>query len=305
MKNKFKTLLALLLVAVTPLSFASCGTTDIKNIAGDTNSDIKDVISNENNGKESSAPDGNLPTIEENILFEYQGLKMTAKEIINDTIWGTGIKVHVENDSDKDYSIGVDYAIVNNCMMSNLFSCSVASGKKANDTIYLSSADLKAAGINNIGQIELYFRIYDSTTYETIYKTDCITIKTSDYEAMDVTVENTGHTLYDDNGIKIVGKYVDDKMSGKAVVLYIVNNRNENITISCQDMSINGYMVNSIFSSTLYSGKYTIDEITVLQTELDENDISTIENFALKFKVYNSETYQTILTTDELSFDVN
>ena len=97
--------------------------------------------------------------------------------------------------------------------------------------------------------------------------------------------------------------YVDEyKLLGKAIVLYIVNNREENITISCEDMSINGYMVTPFFVSTVYSGKYAIDEITILSTDLEENDITEIENFALKFRAYNSDTYQTIVTTEELSF---
>ena len=67
-------------------------------------------------------------------------------------------------------------------------------------------------------------------------------------------------------------------------------------------MSINGYMVKPFFVSTVYSGKYAIDEITILSTDLEENDITEIENFALKFRAYNSDTYQTIVTTEELSF---
>ena len=316
MKNKLKTLLALLLLAVMALSVVACDTTDIKDIEGDTSGDIKDVISDGNNettdGNDSSQESNTdsdtdveeaVPSIEEKILFEYYGLVVTAKEIVDNTIWGAGIKVHIENNSEKDYSIGVEQAIVNNCMITDLFSCTVASGKKANDTIYLSSSDLKASGIDNIGQVELYFYVYDPTTYERIYETDCITIKTSDYDTMDTTVENAGYTLYNDNNIKIVGKYVDEyKLLGKAIVLYIVNNREENITISCEDMSINGYMVTPFFVSTVYSGKYAIDEITILSTDLEENDITEIENFALKYRAYNSDTYQTIVTTEELSF---
>jgi hypothetical protein len=122
---------------------------------------------------------------------------------------------------------------------------------------------------------------------------------------MDTTIEDAGYTLYDDNGVKIVGKYVDEyTFLGKAIVLYIVNNREEDITISCDDFSVNGYMVSSYFVSTVYSGKYAIDEITILKTYLEENDITEIENFALKFKIYNADTYQTIVNTDELSFGV-
>ena len=314
MKNKLKRILALLLVAIMALSFVACDTTDIKNIEGDTSGDIKGIVSNEKNetideNNQGAENDKNAknetPTIEEKVLLEYDGLVVTAKEIVNDTIWGAGIKVHIENNSDKDYSVGLEQAIVNNCMITDLFSSTIAAGKKANDTIYLSSFDLNASGISNIGQVELYFYVYDSSTYERIYETDCVTIKTSYYDVMDTTVEDAGYTLYEGNGIKIVGKYVDEyDLFGKAIVLYIVNNRSDNVTISCDDMSINGYMVTPFFSSTVYSGKYAIDEITISNTDLEENDITGIENFALKFRMYDSDTYEDIVTTDELSFTV-
>ena len=191
-------------------------------------------------------------------------------------------------------------------MITDYFSCTVAAGKKANETMYLSSSDLSAAGIDNIGQVEVYFYVYDSTTYDRIYETDCVTIKTSLYDEMDTTVENAGYTLYEKDGIKIVGKYVDEfTIWGKAVVLYIENNSNTNITVSCEDMSINGYMVTEFFSQTIYSGKYAISDITISSSSLTENDITEIEEFELKFRIYNADTYDTIVIMDALQFRVS
>ena len=81
--------------------------------------------------------------------------------------------------------------------------------------------------------------------------------------------------------------------------MYIVNNREENITISCEDMSINGYMVTPFFVSTVYSGKYAIDEITILSTDLEENDITNYiarlilanPNISIKYVADNKIVY--------------
>lgn len=319
MKHLHNSILALLLVMVMMLSFTACDLSTIVDISGDTGEGTKEIVPDDgtNNGGgdlESGSPfdpenggddSMKLPAIEENLLFEYNGITVTAKEIVDDTFWGAGIKVHIENNTETDYQIGVEEAIVNHCMVGDLFSCTVAAGKKANDTIYLLSSDLKASGIENIGLVELYFYVSDPTTYERIYETGCITIKTSDYDQMDTTVEDAGQTLYEDNGIQIVGKYVEEyKLYGKAIVLYIANNREDNVTVSCTDMSINGYMVTPFLFSTVYAGRYAIDEIAILDSDLDENDITKIENFALKFEVFHADTYRTILKTDELSFTV-
>ena len=82
---------------------------------------------------------------------------------------------------------------------------------------------------------------------------------------MDQTVDDSGVTLYDTNGIKIVGKYVNESSFwGKAVMLYCENNTDKNVTISADDLSVNGFMVTSLFSKTIYAGKKAYDDITLL-----------------------------------------
>lgn len=101
-------------------------------------------------------------SINEQVLVDQDGIKITATEYVTDSIWGDGIKLLVENNSAKDYTIGCDALIVNDYMITDLFSADVAAGKKSNEVMYLSSTELKAAGIDTVGQIEMYFHAYDS-----------------------------------------------------------------------------------------------------------------------------------------------
>ena len=100
-------------------------------------------------------------SINEQVLVDQDGIKITATEYVTDSIWGDGIKLLVENNSAKDYTIGCDALIVNDYMITDLFSADVAAGKKSNEVMYLSSTELKAAGIDTVGQIEMYFHAYD------------------------------------------------------------------------------------------------------------------------------------------------
>lgn len=297
-----KKILAVLIAVLMICSLVSC--------TFDTDPGETKQIGNDTEG--GTTPSGTNPTdtpkkdvsITEQVCFEHNGIKVTAKSITNDSIWGTGIKLLVENNSDKDYSVSTHEVIVNNCMVSSLFSCQVAAGKKANDTLYLSSSSLEAAGITNIGQIEIYFYVYDSSSYTTVYEAECTMIKTSLYDTMDTTVSDAGHELYNQNGIRIVGKYVDESTFwGSSVLLYIENKSNQNITVSCDDMSINGFMVTSLLSSTVYKGKYAIDDITILSSSLEENEITSIDTIELKFHIYNPDTYSTIVDTDVIKFN--
>ncbi len=303
-----KTIAFMFALLILCSSLISCvEISDVKDIVLDTNYSNNTIDTNEpintNNNKNDNVNNSPAPTISDVKCFEWQGVSVTAKSIVDDSIWGTGIKFYIENNSAKDYTIGARAVIVNNCMTDALFSSAIAAGKKANDTMYFLSDELEHAGIEIIGQIEIYFYIYDTATYKTVYESECVTIRTSQYEDMDTVSNNEGALLYNKNGIKIVGKYVnEDTFWGSAVLLYVENTTSKNITVSCDDMSINGFMVNGIFVEEVYSGKYTFGDITIFSTDLEENDITAIDTIELKFNIYESDTYKTIDKTDAISF---
>ena len=242
-------------------------------------------------------------TIEEQVLIDQDGLKVTAKEYVVDPIWGPGVKVLIENDSDKNLGISCNALIVNNYMVTDLFSKTVAAGKKANETLNFLSGNMEKAGIDTPGQIEIYFHVFNSDTYESVFDTDCVTIKTSAYDSMETVKLDDGHELYNEDGLRIVGKYVDENsIWGTAVLLYIENNTGKNIGVQADDMSINGFMVQPFFSATVYDGKMSINDITIMQSDLDNNDIKSVDEIELKFHIFDSSTFMTIKDTDPITF---
>ena len=109
--------------------------------------------------------------------------------------------------------------------------------------------------------------------------------------------------LYNEGGIKIVGKTVDENSFwGTAILLYIENNSGKNVGISVEDLSVNGFMLEPLFSADVYDGKKAVNEITLMSSDLEENDIEAIEDVELKFHIYDIETYDTITDTDIITF---
>lgn len=242
-------------------------------------------------------------SIDEQVLVDQDGIVVTATEYTTDSIWGDGIKLLLENNTDKDVMVGCNALIVNDYMITDLFASEVAAGKKANETLYLSSAQLEAAGIENVGKIEIYFHVYDSTTFDNLFETECVTIQTSEYENMDTTPNDAGAELYNEGGIRIVGKTVDENSFwGTAILLYCENNSGKNIGISVDDMSINGFMMSPFFTTTIYDGKKSIDAITVFSSDLEDNGIESIEDVELKFNIYDADSYATITDTETITF---
>jgi hypothetical protein len=268
---------------------------------GDSES-TNDTDSNDDTSSDSSDEKTEV-SIDEQVLIDQDDIVITATEYVTDEIWGDGIKLLIENNTDKDVTIGCTALIVNDYMISDLFAENVAAGKKSNTTLYLESYELEEAGIDTVGQIEIYFHAYDEDTWDKIFDSDCVTIQTSEYANMDTTPNDEGAVLYDEGGIKIVGKTVDeDSFWGTAILLYMENSTGKNITISCDDMSINGFMTEPYFSCEVYDGKKAFDDITVLSSDLEDNGIESIDEVELQFHIYDSETYDTIVDTDPISF---
>lgn len=246
-----------------------------------------------------------VPTIEEQVMWETDGVKITATDLKKTTLWGAALNVLIENNSDKDIGIGVRELIVNDFMITDLSSFTVTAGNKQNNSIDLLRSQLKAAGIENIGKIEVYMYIYDKDTYETLAESGCITVTTSDIDKMDTVTDISGTTLFEQDGIKIVGTYVDeDSFWGKAIVFYIENNSDKNVIVTDEEMAVNGFMVNSYFSETVYAGKKSVSTATLLRSQLEENGIESIETVQDTFKILD-EDYNEIANSGKVNFTVN
>ena len=57
-------------------------------------------------GSSENKNDNREATIEEQVLIDKDNIKITAMKYEKDSIWGEGIKLNIENNSDKDYTTG-------------------------------------------------------------------------------------------------------------------------------------------------------------------------------------------------------
>lgn len=321
MKKKVKVLAMMLGCLGLVMMALSCGSTEsretkeivtsskesLKQESSDTESELQEENPEQEEQEEAAEieekTDGSDITIEEQTLLEEAGIVITAKEYVSDDLWGDGIKLLLENNSEKTVTVSCHALIVNNYMITDLFAAEVAAGKKSNEIMYLSSMELKAAGIETVGQIEVYFHIYDSATFEEIYDSPCVTIETSEFSNMDTTPDDLGTELYNENGIRIVGKTVDeDSFWGTAILLYSENTSGKNVSISVDEMSVNGFMMSPLFSTTVYDGKMSFDEITIFSNELETNGIEEIEEVELKFQIYDADSFSTIAESETITF---
>lgn len=258
--------------------------------------------SKENNELSETEEKANV-SIDEQVLWEVDGVKITATGITEDTFWGSEVNLLVENNSDKDIGIGAEAVIVNDYMINDLTSIIVTAGNKTNDSITLFSSELEAAGIDNIGTIELYLYTFNPETYMTDKESGCITITTS-ANSVDTETDIGGVTLFEQDGVKIVGQYVDeDSFWGASVLLYIENNTDQNIIVQSGDVAINGYMITSLCSEHIYAHKKAITDITLLESDLESNGITSVDEIETEFKILDSN-FNEIANSGKVKFSV-
>jgi hypothetical protein len=298
----------ILVIATFTIMAAGSGSSDKKDIVDATttaSSDDQSAGAPAGNAADTTAAAQNAAsvTIDEQVLFDQDGIRITATGMADDSIWGSGIKLLIENSSSKNLTVSCNAVIVNDYMITDLFAADVAAGKKSNETLTLMSNQLKDAGITEIGKVEIYFNIFDSETFDTVSTPDVVEIHTSAYDRMAVVKADSGTELLNQDGIRIVGKYVDENsIWGAGVLLYIENTTGKNVMVSCDNMSINGFMVNPVFVSTVYDQKMSLSCITIFQSDLDDNGIKSIDDIELSFTVSDNSSFSTILKTDPITF---
>ena len=245
-------------------------------------------------------------SISEQQLFDQDGIVITATGLKSDGVFGPEISVLIENNSDKNITVQTRNGSVNGYMMDLQISSDVASGKKTNDSIILMENVLERCNIDMISDIEFSLHIFDSESWETIVDTEMIRIDTSAAGTFDQVYDNSGNVVYENNGIRIISKdFLEDGVFGPEQYLYIENNSGQNIIVQTRNTSIDGYMVDTVISSEILSGKVRIDAMTFMRTDIETNGITNIETIETSFAILNADNFETIEETAPISISVN
>ena len=311
MKKKTAYLLSILLTASI---FTGCGSSTtsmqdkeisgVSNPTSGTENSISDAEGTENSSSNEGKNQSTKVTIEEQVLYDENNIKITATGM-EDSLFGTDLKLLIENNSGKSITVQARNSNVNGYMVDTMMSADVASGKKANDSLTFQTSGLKESGIEQIAEMEFSFYIFDSDTWDTILETDLITVRTSIADGYVQNYDDSGNLLVEAEGVKIIGKGLsaNDSFWGPGLILYIENNSEENITVQVRDVSVNGFMVSSSMSTDVLIGKRAITAVQFFSTDLEDNGITDIENVELYFHIFKADNWDTIVDTDVIRVD--
>lgn len=302
MRKKTKVLAVVLCFALFASMAMGSGSSDAGEDKEIADVSTQDAETQEVDESEDSASEAAEVTIEEQVLFEGNDIKITATGL-EDGMFGTELKLLLENNSSKTVTVQARKANVNGFMVGTMMSVDLAAGKKANDALTFETSGLKDCGIEQIATMEFSFHIVDAETWEDIVDTETIVVNTSIAATYTQVVDDSGDVLVDTNGVKIIGKGLsaNDSFWGPGVILYIENNSDKDVTIQARDVSVNGFMVDSSMSEDVVVGKKAMSAVQFFSTDLEENAITDITDVELYFHIFDMDSWDTIYDSDVIA----
>ena len=284
--KKIVSLLLALSMLLCLFALSSCDTTN-----NDTNKDPSE--SQTNNGSENEGT--NEITFTEQVAVDNDECLIKITKLDPDSFWGYTLKVQLENKSDdKTYMFSVESASINGVQCDPFFASEVAAGKKANEEITFMASELEEAGIKDFTDIELTFRVYDTNDWmadevanETVniypYGKDKATKYVREQKASDKVI------LDNDYVTVIVTGYEDDAIWGYTAKLFLLNKSDKNIMFSAEEVSVNGYMADPYFATSVSAGKCAFSSMSWSDTIFEENGITTVESIEFNLIAYDMD----------------
>lgn len=239
-----------------------------------------------------------VPEFQAQTIVDNEFCTMILESIDENGMWGYSWKVQLENKTDKNLMFGIDDCSVNGVMADPFWSSSVAAGKKSNETISWSSSLFEENGISsdNVTQVTFDLRVYDADDWSADhFVDDTFTIYPMGEENAS-TIERTAQAsdlvLFDnDDCTLIVTGFDPDSLLGFAVNVYLVNKTDKGLMFSVNDASINGYMCDPFWATSVAAGKAKNSSIEWSNSTLEENGIESIDEIELPVHVYYEDDW--------------
>ena len=162
---------------------------------------------------------------------------------------------------------------------------------------------IEEAGITIIQNMEFSFHVFDTESWDTVFDSETIYLATNADGLIEQELDKEGQLVLEQDGISVVIKEADseDSFWGADIYVYVENNSDRNVTVQARSVSINGFMVEPMFSCDVAAGKQAYDSLTFLESDLTENGIESIDNMEISFHVFDTESWDTIFDSEQIN----
>lgn len=124
-------------------------------------------------------------------------------------------------------------------------------------------------------------------------------------QAESTSPATTQQVLVDQDGILITYNGLqENELWGQELKITIENNTDQPITVQTRDVSLNGYMIDPILSADVAAGKKSNSTITIMESDLEANGITTFETIELRLIAINSDTWDDVLDSELITINL-
>ncbi len=313
--------IALLLAMLMVLSLAACGsknTTTISQIPGNNQGTDKAEgpgVPGQENAEEKNEPETEseavFPKVEpapassyvldNQVVVDNEYCNVTAVKVTEPDSYDIGIKFLCENKtSDKNLTFSSSTASVNGYMVSPFMYENVSAGKKLNTELDFDLETLERCGIKTLDQVRFELRVYNADDWmEDEYVNEYFTLYPTGLTADQIVVPERKTVpgevvVYEDEECRFVILNADpDDYWGYGLNCYLENKGDKNLMFSWNNVSVNGFMIDPYWALFVTAGDRAFSTISFMESNLKENDISTVEEIEFELSIYDYDDWYT------------
>ncbi len=297
-KSRWMVLVAIALIVAVAIS--GCGGSSYDSTSADSSgtdalsSEPEDVA--EDQGEDEVEDESNEITFDEMTIVDNDECSIILSDY-SETSSGCTIKAELENKSSEiTYMFAIDDGAVNGVTSDPFFATTVAPGKISNETISFSDSDLIDNGIGEFTDIEIAFRVYDYDDWtadaafeETIhvypYGEENATQYVRESQDTDIVIVDNDYVT------AIVTGFEPDGFWGYTVNLFLLNKTDSEAMFSADDVSVNGYMCDPFFASSVSEGNCEFTSMSWSDSDFEDNGIEDVEEIEMQFRAYNYDDW--------------
>lgn len=211
-----------------------------------------------------------------------------------------GLQIHVlcENNSDSTLLFTWNNTAVCGYMYEPYWAEEVAPGKKVNSTVDFDTYELEQMGITSVDDVVFTLTVMNSEAFLDaplvnqgfrIYPTG----KTANEVVYPEYVHKNGETVIAENDVlTFIIESVEDEVSEFYTLnCYIANHTGKNLMISWDGVSVNGFMVDPFWATSVSAGMQAFSQINFLRADLEDQGIEDVSEMEFTILAYDDDNW--------------
>ena len=240
-------------------------------------------------------------TLADEVIVDNDFCKFTISKAEKTSLGGFRFKVLCENKTtDKTLMFSADDTSINGYTISALFAEKVAPGKKSNEEMSFSVTAMQEAGITSADEVVFSLRVYNYDNWReddivqetyTVYPTGMTADQIVYAERRKVEGEQV---VLDNDQVTFIILETSKGITGSYIMkCYLENKTDKSLMFTWKDTSVNGFMMDPFWATTVPSGKREYSDISFSNSDLEKNDIKSIEEIEYTLHIYDSAHWMT------------